>query len=145
MNIFFADNNDLYKKSFINVCSEFNELDDDGIATVDVLIVDGGASIERFRSRFVNTCFCPSTRYFDVISSMRVKSAVSCGMCEKDSVTFSSIGENHAMVCLKRNIFFLNSEFEPCEFRVNFDRTKGLYSNLALGTLEYFVKKFGES
>lgn len=144
MNIFFADNKDLYKNSFVNACTDFDVFEDDENVSVDVLVIDGGANLDRFRNRFVDTCFCPSSRYFDVISSMRVKSAVSCGMREKDSVTFSSIGETDAMVCLKRCVNFLNSEFEPCEFRVEFNRSRSLYANLALGTLEYFVKNFGE-
>ncbi len=144
MNIFFLDNKDLYKNSFVNACDDFNVFEDDENVPVDVLVIDGGANLDRFRNRFVDTCLCPSSRYFDVISSMRVRSAVSCGMREKDSVTFSSIGENEAMVCLKRCVNFLSSEFEPCEFRVEFNRSRGLYTNLALGALEYFVKNFGD-
>ena len=144
MNIFFADNKDRYKSSFVNNCDGFKVFEDDDKVTIDVLVVDGGANLDRFRTRNIDTCLCPSSRYFDVVSSMRVKSAVSCGMREKDSVTFSSIGESDAMVCLKRRVNFLSTEFEPCEFRVVFDRSRGLYANLALGTLEYFVKNFGD-
>ncbi|MBR5459265.1 MAG: hypothetical protein IKV53_00215 [Clostridia bacterium] len=144
MNIFFADNKDMYKSSFVDSCPGFTECRDNEEATVDVLIVDGGANLDRFRQRRVNTCLCPSSRYFDVIASMRVNSAVSCGMRERDSVTFSSIGEESAMVCLKRRVNFLDREFDPCEFKVPFDRGRGLYANLALGTLEYFVKNYGE-
>ena len=145
MNIFFADNKDKYKTSFIAGHNAGEVYEDNENVSVDVLIVDGGASLERFRTRRIDTCICPSSRYFDVISSMHVRSAVSCGMREKDSVTFSRIGESDAMVCLKRRVNFLSAEFEPCEFRVNFDRTRGLYANLALGALEYFVKNFGEA
>jgi hypothetical protein len=144
VNIFFADNKDLYKSSFVKSCPSFHIYEDDKGADVDVLVVDAGADLGRFHMKNVNTCFCPSSRYYDVISSMKVRSAVSCGMREKDSITFSSISETDAMVCLKRRVDFLNYQFEPCEFRVPFDRNRGLYANLALGTLEYFVKNYGE-
>ncbi len=143
MNIFFATNKEGYQDGFVKVCREFNCYNDDDKASVDVLVVDGGATLERFITRRVDTCICPSSRFFDVISSMHVKSAVSCGMRERDSVTFSSIGESEAMICLKRRVNFLSFEFEPCEFRVPFDRKRGLYENLALGALEYFVKNYG--
>ena len=143
MNIFFADNGEKFKTDFVDSYPEFKVLEEEGDVSVDVLVVDGGCGLDRFRSRRVDTCFCPSSRYFDVISSIRVKSAVSCGMRERDSVTFSSIGENEAMICLKRRILFLGSEFEPCEFKTHFDRSKGLYTNLALGTLGYFVNNYG--
>ena len=144
MNIFFLDNKDKYCNDFLSNFPAFSKRDDKAGVPVDVLIVDGNSTLESFSSRRVDTCFCPSSRFFDVISSISVKSAVSCGMRERDSVTFSSIGENQAMVCLKRRVNFLSAQFEPCEFRVPFDRTRGLYANLALGTLEYFVKNYKE-
>lgn len=144
MNIFFLDNNDKYQNDFLNNCPTFSRCDDESSASVDVLVIDGNSTLDKFASRRVDTCFCPSSRFFDVVSSMHVRSAVSCGMRERDSVTFSSIGETDAMVCLKRRVNFLDAEFEPCEFRVPFDRTRGLYANLALGTLEFFVKNYGE-
>ncbi len=144
MNIFFLDNKDKYQNDFLNNCPAFFKCEDEVCVPVDVLVVDGNSTLEKFTSRRVDTCFCPSSRFFDVVSSISVKSAVSCGMRERDSVTFSSIGETDAMVCLKRRVNFLGVEFEPCEFRVPFDRTRGLYANLALGTLEYFVKNYKE-
>ena len=143
MNIFFDDNGERYIKNFVSLCQDFNVYDSCDNESVDVLVLDGTSILDKYRNRKVNTCFCPSSRYFDVINSMRVQSAVSCGMRERDSITFSSIGENDAMVCLKRNILFVDSVYEPCEFRVEFDRKKGLYANLVLGTLEYFVKNGG--
>ncbi len=144
MNIFFATNTQVYQNDFVNSCADFKTHNDDENTSVDVLVVDGCTTLERFATRRVNTCLCPSSRFFDVVSSMRVRSAVSCGMRERDSVTFSSIGESEAMVCLKRRVNFLSREFEPCEFRVKFDRRRGLYTNLALGALEYFVKNYKE-
>ncbi len=144
MNIFFADNGERYKSVFVNECPDFNIYEEKEAETVDVLVVDACSSIDKFRARNVNTCFCPSSRYFDVVSTMKVKSAISCGMREKDSVTFSSISETEAMICLKRKIVFFDVEFEPCEFRVKFSRSRGLYSNLALGALKFFIYNSGD-
>jgi len=144
MNIFFADNGEKFENNFLLTKPEFIRLDDERLVSVDVLVVDGVAGLERFRNRRINTCFCPSARFYDVINSMYVKSAVSCGMRERDSVTFSSIGEDNAMVCIKRKVSFLDRVFEPCEFRVSFDRKRGLYTNLALGTLGYLVNNYGD-
>lgn len=143
MNIFFADNCEKIKNGFLDSCSGFRIFSDDNDASVDVLVVDATAKLEGFRNRRVDTCFCPSFRFYDVVNSIRVNSAISCGMRERDSVTFSSISEDDAFVCFKRKILFFDKEFDPCEFRVSFDRKKGLYSNLVIGALEYVVNNYG--
>ena len=144
MNIFFADNGERFGNDFLYSCPNFKKYDDDDETCVDILVVDAVAAIDTFRNRKVDTCFCPSSRFYDVVNSIKVKSAVSCGMRERDSVTFSCIGEDEAMICLKRRILFLDKEFDPCEFKIHFNRSRALYTNLALGTLEYLVNNYGD-
>ena len=143
MNIFFVDNKEKLKGDFLDSCPDFKMYGDDERISVDVLVIDATARLGLFRNRDVNTCVCPSFRFFDVVNSIRVKSAVSCGMCERDSVTFSSIGDEDAVVCFKRTICFFDKQFEPCEFCVKFDRKRSLYSNLVLGTLRFLVNNYG--
>ncbi len=53
------------------------------------------------------------------------------GMNREDAVTFSSIGEDSAMLCLQKEIFFGGKSIVPFEKKVFFDRNFTLYKNLA--------------
>lgn len=70
------------------------------------------------------------------------KAAVSCGMCAHDSVSFSSIGECSALLCLTRAVPFRQRLFEPAEIRVPFSHRLGIYHNLALSFCIVFLDFF---
>lgn len=55
------------------------------------------------------------------------------GMNGEDAVSFSSIGEKKAMLCLQREIFICGSFIGPFEKPIPFDRNYTLYKNLAVG------------
>ena len=56
---------------------------------------------------------------------------LSGGMSREDSITFSSIGEDSAMLCLQKEIFLGGKSIVPFEKKVLFDRNFSLYKNLA--------------
>ncbi len=53
------------------------------------------------------------------------------GMSREDPVTFSSIGDDTAMLCLQQEIFLRGKSVVPFEKKVPFDRNFSLYKNLA--------------
>ncbi len=55
------------------------------------------------------------------------------GMNPADPVTFSSIGEDRAMLCLQQEIPFAGRNIGPFEKPIEFDRNFSLYKNLAMG------------
>ena len=55
------------------------------------------------------------------------------GMAHSDSVSFSSIGEAEAMLCVQQEICIAGKNVFPFEKRVPFDRNFSLYKNLATG------------
>ncbi len=55
------------------------------------------------------------------------------GMGIEDTVTFSSIGEDRAMLCLQQEIPVGERFIAPFEISVPFDRNYNLYKNLAAG------------
>ena len=55
------------------------------------------------------------------------------GMKSEDAVSFSSIGEDRAMLCLQREIPLGRAFIDPFEKSVPYDRNHTLYKNLAAG------------
>ena len=55
------------------------------------------------------------------------------GMNREDAVSFSSIGETSALLCLGKEIFLHKKNIFPFEMKVPFDRSFSLYKNLAVG------------
>jgi hypothetical protein len=55
------------------------------------------------------------------------------GMAHSDSVSFSSIGETDAMLCIQQEICINGKNIAPFERKVRFDRNFSLYKNLATG------------
>jgi len=58
---------------------------------------------------------------------------LSGGMHSSDSVTLSSIGEDHAMLCLQQEIRICGTDLGPFEQVIPFNRNDSLYHNLAMG------------
>ena len=57
---------------------------------------------------------------------------VSCGMGEKDTVTFSSIDYDRAVLCVQRNVKLKNFQVESGEFPVIYDQNLSVWHNLAV-------------
>lgn len=55
------------------------------------------------------------------------------GMAHCDAVSFSSIGEDEALLCVQQEICLRGKNIEPFETKVRFDRNFSLYKNLASG------------
>ncbi len=55
------------------------------------------------------------------------------GMAHFDAVSFSSIGEEDALLCVQREILLRERNIVPFETKVHFDRNFSLYKNLATG------------
>lgn len=62
------------------------------------------------------------------LSTVRV--ALSCGMSARDTLSFSSISQGSAMLCLTRAVDALGLSLEPMELRVPYDESLCLYENL---------------
>ena len=63
-----------------------------------------------------------------------------CGMAPQDPLTFSSIGEDHAMLCLQQEISLHGYDMGPLEIKIPFDRKYSLYKNLAVGFALYLTE-----
>ena len=64
------------------------------------------------------------------------------GMNREDSVSFSSIGEDTALICLQREIFLKGKSIVPFEMKVPFDRNFSLYKNIASGFTQALITQF---
>ena len=64
------------------------------------------------------------------------------GMNREDSVSFSSIGEEEALLCLEREIFLGEKSIVPFEMKVPFDRSFSLYKNIASGFARTLITLF---
>jgi hypothetical protein len=58
------------------------------------------------------------------------ESLVFCGMQAKNSVLFSSVSHESAMLCLQRSVVFQNRELEVGEYPVSYHENGSLYDNL---------------
>lgn len=67
----------------------------------------------------------------------KVSMVVSCGMNEKDTVTFSSIDNDRAVLCIQRNI----DDIECGEFPVNYDENISIWHNIAIAFSEWYCNK----
>lgn len=89
--------------------------------------------------------FAPSDS--KISDSANRKNIFLCGMHLNDAVTFSSIGETSAFICLQKEMEFCGMKILPFESKVNFDRNYGLYKNISVGFIItlldlYFSEKF---
>jgi hypothetical protein len=57
---------------------------------------------------------------------------ITCGLSQKDTFNFSSIGQEKAVVCLQRSIQNLNGEIiEPCELPIKLNSEQSKYALLS--------------
>lgn len=140
MNIVLCDRNDLLKNFFLSEkVFDLYHLREYKDGRADILIVDEHPCEKPCERLEAEACFLPIHRIRDMIGCFRMKNAISCGMSSKDSVTYSSIGEERALICIQRKIIFLDKVYEPCEFPVFLHKNISEYQNLIVGTLRYLV------
>jgi len=66
-------------------------------------------------------------------------SAVSAGMGPKATLSFSSIGDETAVLSVNREVDFFGNIICPCEIRVNFIKSLSVYENMVYGFLTHFI------
>lgn len=73
------------------------------------------------------------------------KNLLLCGMHNADAITLSSIREDHAMLCIQREIEFEELKILPFETWIGFDRNYDIYKNISIGFITtLFDLYFGE-
>ncbi len=60
----------------------------------------------------------------------RARVAVTYGMAGRDTLSFSSIGENDALLCLTRSVRFGPVTLEAMDVRVDYDHARSITDNL---------------
>lgn len=139
MNICFASQKSGLKKATLNSIDGFYEIFAPPPNDIDILVLNGDCDVAPFVHQSVDTCIFESKNALKVLELKKVNSAVSCGMEGLDSVTFSSISEDTALVCIRRPIVFKGKSFEPCEFKAKFNTKYGIYQNLVMSLVEHLV------
>lgn len=66
----------------------------------------------------------------------KVSRLVSCGMSEKDTVNFSSIDGERAVLCVQRNIACGTIQLESGEYPVKYNANLSIYNNIVLSVCE---------
>ncbi len=75
----------------------------------------------------------------NIISCVSAVSAVSAGMGPKATLSFSSIGDETAVLSVNREVDFFGNIICPCEIRVNFVKSLSVYENMVYGFLTHFI------
>ncbi len=68
-----------------------------------------------------------------------VRRLVSCGMSEKDTLNFSSIDGERAVLCVQRDVICGAARLENGEYPVEYDRNLSIYNNIALSICKIFA------
>ncbi len=144
MNICFTSNQNRIKQSVLQSLNGFHEVYSLPPKDIDVLVLDGKCDVSAFLDCNIDTCIFDGRNSLKVLELKNVNSAVSCGMQGLDSVTFSSISEDSALVCIRRPILFCEKTLYPCEFKTVFDGSMGIYRNLVLALLSHLAQIEGD-
>ena len=145
MNVCFVSDKNSLKEAALEMIEGFCEIVALPPKNIDVLVLEGNGDMSAFADRNIDTCIFSNANALKILDLKNVNSAVSCGMQGLDTVTFSSISEDSALVCIRRRIIFCGKVIEPCEFKAPFYSHLGLYKNLVISLLKYFVHSIGEN
>ena len=104
--------------------------------SIDLLVLIGDCDVKSFVNTQIDVCVFEKSNFRKVGILNKVKNLVSCGMNDFDTVTFSSISEDSASLCIRRTI----NRVYPCEFKTKFYKDMDLYSNLVVSLILYFLK-----
>ncbi len=143
MNICFAACKDTLKKITKDRVEGFDEVFAPIPEKVDVLVLSGDCDVTDYTDKEIEVCIFGSENSEKVLSLKKVRNVISCGMESLDSVTFSSIGDENALACIRRRILFYDKSIEPCEFKVRFDTSRGIYYNLVVALLTLLSENGG--
>ena len=111
---------------------------------IDILIIEDRTKSSEYYTRNISACIFQGED-FDLISNFtNLESAVSCGMSLVDTVTFTSIRENSAVISVRRTIVVNDITLFPCELPCSFDNNIGLFQNIVLSLFLKFIYKNGE-
>ena len=144
MNICFTPQASQYKKDTLNNAEGFREIFGRMPSHIDILVVSDIDDIDDFVKCNIDTCVCFGDNASKTARLKAVNSIISCGMNFFDSVTFSSIGEDTSLICIRRPLVVLDKIVEPCEFKFPFDRTKSIYQNLVVGLISHITNEIKE-
>lgn len=101
----------------------------------DLLIIDEN-TIPVFESE-VGVCFFSSNLSIDFSGFKGLVGTVSCGMSLTDTVSFSSISENKALVSVRREILLPEKIIQISEFISSYNPQLSTYHNLVLSLLTH--------
>ena len=104
---------------------------------IDIFVFNGNGNIDAYVDTDIDVCIFEKSNINNLYKLKKVRNAVSCGMELNDSVTFSSISEDTAVVCIRREILLPNKVVYPCEFKAPFNNDLGLYMNLAVSLVDF--------
>lgn len=144
MNICFASGERRTKNAALGALRNFAEIFAPPPDDIDILVMEGNCDISSFVGCNIDTCIFQSGNAMKVTELKNVNSAISCGMNGLDTVTFSSISEDEALVCIRRWIVFKGKYYYPCEFKTSFNKRLGIYSNLVISLLNYLADNENE-
>lgn len=144
MNICFASDKNGLKNLTLDSVQGFYEVFMPLPEYVDILVINGDSDVSEYVNRNIDTCIFDSNYAMKVLELKNVNSAISCGMQDIDSVTFSSISEDSALVCIRRRLIFNNRFIEPCEFKASFNRRFGIFQNLVISLIDFLSNRKGE-
>ena len=139
MNICFTSSDSPCKERFLNETKGFVKVFSPPPKDIDILVFEKGGDASGYYDSNVDLCIFSSDNAEQVLKLRNVNTVVSCGMCALDSVTFSSIGDDTALVCIRRRIVSCGKVFEPCEFKTNFSLRHGVYQNLVFSLLRFLT------
>lgn len=117
-----------------------DEIDSCTTQKIDVLVLTENCDVDKYADLNIDVCIFENSNINTLYKLKNVHNAVSCGMSENDSVTFSSISEDSSLVCIRRQIPFQKSIIHPCEFKASFSRSLDIYSNLALSLVGHLLQ-----
>ena len=117
-----------------------DEIDFDANEKIDVLVLTDNSDLDKYTDLTIDVCIYDNSNINSLYKLKKVHNAVSCGMGESDSVTFSSISGGTSLVCIRRQIIFDKKIIYPCEFRSVYFHSLDLYSNLAFSLIKYLMQ-----
>ena len=78
---------------------------------------------------FASTVVCPDK--ISVTGVLRCENIITCGMSARSTLSFSSVGEDTAVLSLSRKI----GDTFPCEIRVSLFKNLSIYENLVINAV----------
>ena len=109
-----------------------------GKEKIDVLVLRRNCDVSAFLDSDIDVCIYERENLEKVRKLNSARNLVSCGMHDFDSVTFSSMSDSCAMMCIRRTISFSTGKtIIPCEIKSTFDNKVSIYDNLVKSLLLY--------